>query len=99
MTKQDKKQYKLLTEEDMKIIKSDPVGLADYVVRTKIKETRKTAIIISLILMAIAFGLGTMVGAYWTKTSIPNNVVQVQVGSNTPEPVAETSEVENRWLY
>ena len=40
--------------------------------------------------MAISFGLGVMVGTNWTKTSIPNNVVQVQVG----EPAVETSEVE-----
>ena len=93
MTKNDKKQYKLLTEEDMKIIQSDPVGLADYVVRTKVKETRKSALIITLILMAATFGLGVMVGTHWTKTSIPNNVVQVQVGGNT-EPAVETSEVE-----
>lgn len=84
MTKNDKKQYKLLTEEDMKIIQSDPVGLADYVVRTKVKETRKSALIITLILMAATFGLGVMVGTHWTKTSIPNNVVQVQVGDVKP---------------
>lgn len=90
MTKNEKK-YKLLTEEDMKIIQSDPVGLSDYVVRTKVKESRKTALIITLILMAITFGLGVMVGTHWTKTSIPNNVVQVQVG-NTPELPAENTE-------
>lgn len=91
MTKSDKKQYKLLTEEDMKIIQSDPVGLADYVVRTKVKETRKSALIITLILMAFSFGLGVMVGTHWTKTSIPNNVVQVQVGGDA-KPVVETAE-------
>lgn len=90
MTKYDKKQYKLLTEEDMKIIQSDPVGLADYVVRTKVKEAKKTAVIISIIVMVVSFVLGVVVGTNWTKTSIPNNVVQVQVGGNTPEtaPVA-----------
>ena len=91
MTKNDKKQYKLLTEEDMKIIQSDPVGLADYVVRTKVKETRKSALIITLILMAVSFGLGVVVGTHWTKTSIPNNVVQVQVGSDV-KPAVETAE-------
>lgn len=92
MTKNDKKQYKLLTEEDMKIIQSDPVGLADYVVRTKVKETRKSALIITLILMAATFGLGVMVGTHWTKTSIPNNVVQVQVSSDVKPAVEATEE-------
>ena len=94
MTKNDKKQYKLLTEEDMKIIQSDPVGLADYVVRTKVKETRKSALIITLILMAVTFGVGFIVGTTWTKTSIPNNVVQIQVGET--EKPAETPEVEKQ---
>jgi len=94
MTKEDKKQYKILTEEDIKIIQSDPVGLAEYVVRSKIKECRKTALIITLIFMAIAFGTGVMVGMTWTKSSIPNNVVQIQVGDNAPTTVEETAEVE-----
>lgn len=80
MTKNDKKQYKLLTEEDMKIIQSDPVGLADYVVRTKVKEVRKSALIITLIAMALTFAGGIFCGMTIAKTSIPNNVVQIQVG-------------------
>lgn len=91
MTKNDKTKYKLLTEEDMKIIQSDPVGLADYVVRTKVKETRKSALIICLIGMILAFGAGAFCGMTWTKTSIPNNVVQVQVGGDA-QPVVETAE-------
>lgn len=86
---------KVLTDEDMKIIQSDPVGLADYVVRTKVKECRKTALIVTLIAMALAFGAGAVCGMTWTKTSIPNNVVQIQVGDNaSSEPAVETSEVE-----
>lgn len=94
MTKEDKKQYKVLTEEDIKIIQSDPVGLADYVVRTKVKESRKTAFIITLIFMAIAFGAGVTVGMAWTKSSIPNNVVQIQVGDETSTPVEKVVETE-----
>lgn len=81
MTKNDKTKYKLLTEEDMKIIQSDPVGLADYVVRTKVKESRKTAIIVAIILMVLSFGAGAMVGFNFANRSIPNNVVQVQVST------------------
>ena len=89
MAKKDKKQYKLLSEEDMKIIKSDPVGLADYVVHNKTKEIRKTAIIVTLVCMAVSFGLGFMVGGNITKNSIPNNVVQIQL-----DKAVTTSEVE-----
>ena len=81
---------KVLTEQDMKIIQSDPVGLADYVVQTKVKETRKTALIVTLIFTVLAFGAGVMAGMTLAKTSIPNNVVTVQVGGDaTTEPVAE----------
>jgi len=92
MTRNDKKQYKLLTEEDMKIIQSDPVGLADYVVRTKVKECRKTALILTLIAMALSFGAGAVCGMTWTKTSIPNNVVQIQVGDAVSEKVVDKVE-------
>lgn len=87
MTNNDKKQYKLLTEEDIKIIQSDPTGLADYVVSTKVKSARKSALIICLIGMILAFGAGAVCGMTWTKSSIPNNVVQIQVGDK-----AETAE-------
>lgn len=87
MAKNDKKQYKLLTEEDIKIIEADPTGLAEYVVATKVKSARKSALIICLIGMILAFGAGAVCGMTWTKTSIPNNVVQIQVGDK-----AETAE-------
>lgn len=87
MAKNDKKQYKLLTEEDIKIIESDPAGLADYVVATKVKSARKSALIICLIGMILAFGAGAVYGMTWTRNSIPNNVVQIQVGDK-----AETAE-------
>ena len=92
MTKSDKTKYKVLTDEDMKIIQSDPVGLSDYIVRTKIKETRKTAFIITIVAMFISFGVGVMVGTTWTKTSIPNNVVQIQVGDAVSEKVVDKVE-------
>lgn len=88
MTKNDKKQYKMLSEEDLKIIKADPAGLADYVVATKVKSARKTALIITLIGMALAFGAGAVCGMTIAKTSIPNNVIQLQVGEGA-KPVEE----------
>jgi len=88
MTKENKSKSKLLTQEDMKIIQSDPVGLADYVVRTKVKEVRKSALIITLIAMALTFAGGVFCGMTIAKTSIPNNVVQIQVGEDA-KPVEE----------
>lgn len=89
MTKNDKKQYKTLSEQDMKIIQSDPAGLADYVVATKIRSARKTALIITILGMVLAFAGGAVCGMTWAKTSIPNNVVQIQVGDNEAKPVEE----------
>jgi predicted secreted protein len=91
MAKNDKKQYKLLTDEDIQIIKSDPAGLADYVVGNKVKSARKSAIIFTLVAVALAFAGGVLAGMAWTKSSIPNNVVQIQVG-NTSEPTVENTE-------
>ena len=93
MTKNDKK-HMVLTDEDMKIIQSDPSGLADYIVRSKIRETKKTALIVVIIAMVLAFTGGAMCGMTWTKTSIPNNVVTIQVGDNSVEPAVENTELE-----
>lgn len=90
MAKNDNKtKHKILTEMDMKIIRQDPESLADYVINTKAKEIKKTALIICIIFMVLSFGAGVMVGMTWTKTSIPNNVVHIQVGDNG-EPTATT---------
>lgn len=92
MAKNEKKQHKLLTEEDMKIIKSDPLGLTDYIVYTKIKEVKKTALIVTLVAMAFAFGGGVVCGMELVSRNIPNNTIQVQVGTpteQTPAPAPE----------
>lgn len=83
-----KKQHKILTEMDMKIIRQDPEGLSDYIISTKAKEIRKTAFIVTIIFMIVAFASGFMVGTTWTKTSIPNNVVHIQLGEDA-KPVEE----------
>ena len=54
--------------------------------------TGKTALILTLIGMILAFGAGVLCGMTWTKASIPNNVVQIQVGDNEAKPVVETAE-------
>lgn len=97
MAKNDNKpKHKILTEMDMKIICQDPESLADYVISTKAKEIKKTALIVCIILMVLSFGAGVMVGMTWTKTSIPNNVVQIQVGDDASEPAVETTAEEGK---
>jgi len=88
---------KVLTEQDMQIIKSDPVGLADYVVRTKVKDARKTAIIVALVFSCASFIAGGIMGMVISKNSIPNNTVTVQVGetpSAPAEPVTDAEQAE-----
>ena len=94
MTKSDKNKYKILTDMDIKIIRQDPEGLADYIVCTKAKEIKKTALIATIIFTVISFGAGVLVGTTWTKSSIPNNVVQIQVGETSQPAVIENTEVE-----
>lgn len=96
MTKKDKKQYQFLTEEDLKIIKADPAGLTDYVVRTKIKDNKKNLIIVALIVSILAFSAGVFTGLTLARTSIPNNVVKIQVGDTTEAVEAKVEETEGK---
>ena len=84
MTKNNKIKTKMLTDEDIKNTKSDPVSLADYVVESKVRSARKTMIIITIITAAVMFGAGVFVGMHITRESIPNNVVQIKIGEDTP---------------
>lgn len=81
-TVKPKVKMKMLNDEDIKIIRSDPVSLADYVVESKVRSARKTMIIISILAAAIAFGAGVFVGMHITRESIPNNVVQIKIGED-----------------
>lgn len=82
MTKPNKSKMKVLTDEDVKIIKSDPAGLADYVIETKVRSAKKTMIIVAIIAVAISFAAGVFVGMHITRESIPNNVVQIKIGED-----------------
>lgn len=91
MTNNNNKKHLVLTDEDIKIIKSDPEGLADYVIRQKVRESRKTMLIITILVTVASFVLGTVVGGGWTRESIPNNVVQIKISE---EKVAEFDSTE-----
>ena len=92
MTKKNKTQYQFLTDEDLKIIKSDPAGLTDYVVRTKIKDNKKSLTIIALIMAILAFGAGVFAGLTLARTTIPNNIVLIKVGDNSEKVDAVVEE-------
>lgn len=89
MAKVNKPKMKVLTDEDVKIIKSDPAGLADYVIETKVRSAKKTMIIVAIIAVAISFAAGVFVGMHITRESIPNNVVQIKVGNDGEVAEAE----------
>lgn len=81
------KNTKIKTNKDMtelEAIEKCP-ELTDFIIRSKVKAVRKNAIIIGLTTAVVAFGLGFFCGNFWTKDAIPNNVVTIQVGSETTE--------------
>ena len=86
MSKENKaEKMKALTKEDLKIIEND-ASLSDYIVNSKLRESRKTMIIFTIIFVFFAFVGGVVVGLNLAKTATPNNVVQVQVSTDkTPE--------------
>lgn len=60
--------------------------LTEYIIRTKIKDVRKTALIVGLISVGISFAGGLLLGLNITKLSVPQNVVEVRVDSNVAQP-------------
>lgn len=86
MSKENKtEKMKALTKEDLKIIEND-ASLSDYIVSSKLRESRKTMIIFTIIFVFFAFVGGVVAGLNLAKTATPNNVVQVQVSTDkTPE--------------
>lgn len=75
------KENKTKTNRDMtelQAIEKCP-ELTDYIMKTKISSIRKTSIILGIIVAGIAFVGGLWCGMNWTRTSIPNNVVQIEV--------------------
>lgn len=82
MVKKDNNpKMKILSEEDVKVIESDPAGLSDYVVYNKVRSAKKTMVIVTILAMGISFAAGLFCGMGWTRESIPNNVVQIKINS------------------
>lgn len=86
MTKDNVKTNKNMTE--LEAIKKSP-ELTDFIMRSKIKDVRKSAVIIAILCAVIAFAGGFIIGANTTKDAIPNNVVTIQLDGQTSQKPAE----------
>ena len=76
MTKENVKTNKAMTE--IEAIKKSP-ELTDFIMKSKIKDVRKSAIIGAILCAVLAFAGGFFLGSNVTKDAIPNNVVTIQV--------------------
>lgn len=76
MKKENVKTNKEMTE--LQAIRKSP-ELTDFIMRTKIKDVRKSAIIVAILCSVLAFAGGFMLGSNTTKDAIPNNIVTIQL--------------------
>ena len=81
MTKDNVKTNKAMTE--IEAIKKSP-ELTDFIMRAKIKNVRKSAIIVAILCAVVSFAVGFLLGSNVTKDAIPNNVVTIQVDGTKP---------------
>lgn len=78
-----------MNAEELEIIHSDKDCLAEYVVKTKIKSVKKTAVIVAIITSVLSFGAGMFYGVYFAKTSAQDNVVKILVENKEAEEQPE----------
>ena len=74
--------------DELTAIEKSP-ELTEYIIRTKIKDVDKTAIILGIIAAVMAFAGGVFVGLNINKISTPQNVVEVRVDSNQNTPATD----------
>ena len=65
----------------LKRIEKSP-ELTSYVIRNKVSETRKSAVIVGLIAVLVAFLAGLILGTNITNIVQPKNIVEVQVSTS-----------------
>ena len=75
--------------DELRAIEKSP-ELTEYIIRTKIKDVRKTALIAGIIGAGIAFACGLMLGLNIVKLSVPQNVVEVRVDSAQNAPTTDS---------
>lgn len=80
MTKENIKTNKAMTE--IEVIKKTP-ELTDFVMRSKIKDVRKSAVIVAILCAVLSFAGGFILGTNVTKDAIPNNIVTIQLDKTT----------------
>lgn len=74
--------------DELTAIEKSP-ELTEYIIRTKIKDVHKTAIILGIIAAVMAFAGGVFVGLNINKISTPQNVVEVRVDSAQNAPTTD----------
>lgn len=70
---------------ELRAIEKSP-ELTEFIMRTKIKDVRKSAMIIGIIAAVVAFAFGFFIGWRFNYVTAPQNVVEVRVDTaqNTP---------------
>lgn len=71
--------------DELRAIEKSP-ELTEYIIKTKIKDVKKTALIAGIIATFFAFGIGVYTGMNIVHISSPQNVIEVRVDSNNNEP-------------
>lgn len=74
--------------DELRAIEKSP-ELTEYIIRTKIKDVHKTALILGIIAAVMAFAGGVFVGLNINKISTPQNVVEVRVDSAQNAPTTD----------
>ena len=72
--------------EELDAIEECP-QLTEYIFRNKIKDVKKTGIIVVMVVAIAAFFAGLFIGINITSTAVPNNTIEVKV--EQPQPVVE----------
>lgn len=72
--------------EELDAIEECP-QLTEYIFKNKIKDVKKTGVIIVMMVAIAAFFAGLFIGINITSTAVPNNTIEVKV--EQPQPVVE----------
>jgi hypothetical protein len=77
--------------EELDAIEECP-QLTEYIFRSKIKDVKKTGIIIVMMVAIAAFFVGLFIGINITSTAVPNNTIEVKVEQPQPTVQEETEQ-------
>ena len=72
--------------EELDAIEECP-QLTEYIFRNKIKDVKKTGIIIVMMVAIAAFFAGLFIGINITSSAVPNNTIEVKM--EQPQPVVQ----------